>query len=446
MKFKQWIDTDERTNLVRKNILASFLVKFWSGGVFFLLVPLTLHCLGVYVNGIWLTISGALMWLDNMDIGLGNGLRNKLAICIAQGNIHQAREAISSTFVMLTIIIIPSILLLLLVINTFDLHAVMDSNRKVPELTMVMNITIIFVCSTFIFKFIGNFYQGLLLPAVSNLLITGGHTLVLIGTFILYKTDCHSLLAIAIVNTCAPLIIYLIAYPFTFYYKYKYLRPSLKLFRIDLVKELFLIGIKFFTLQMCGLLIMQSMNFLISKFFTPAMVTPYQIAYRYFSILLLIFSIITTPYWSATTDAWAKGDITWIKDAMKRTKKAFVIALLGLITMILFSSVFYRVWVGDMVNVPISITISVAIYIIIYIDIMVYSYFLNGIGALRMQLIVSIISSVVYIPTACLIATFSHHIVSIILFMSIINLPALILNRVQFRKIINGTAEGFWRK
>ena len=46
-----------RTGLIKKNILASFFVKGWLIVVQLLMVPLTLHCLGVYENGIWLTIS-----------------------------------------------------------------------------------------------------------------------------------------------------------------------------------------------------------------------------------------------------------------------------------------------------------------------------------------------------------------------------------------------------
>ena len=70
---------DKRTKLLNKNILASFFIKGWSALIVFLMVPLTLKMLGIYQNGIWLTISSVLVWIDMMDIGLGNGLRNVLA-------------------------------------------------------------------------------------------------------------------------------------------------------------------------------------------------------------------------------------------------------------------------------------------------------------------------------------------------------------------------------
>lgn len=81
---------DERSVLVKKNIAGSVLIKGWSCVVQFLLVPVTLKCLNQYEYGIWLTISSILLWVDQFDIGLGNGLRNKLAEAIARNEFERA--------------------------------------------------------------------------------------------------------------------------------------------------------------------------------------------------------------------------------------------------------------------------------------------------------------------------------------------------------------------
>ncbi len=71
--------TNKRSALLIKNVIASFVIKGWSALVVLLMVPLTLKILGVYNNGVWLTISSILIWIDLMDIGLGNGLRNAVS-------------------------------------------------------------------------------------------------------------------------------------------------------------------------------------------------------------------------------------------------------------------------------------------------------------------------------------------------------------------------------
>ena len=109
-----------RTTLIYKNVAASFLLKVLAALVSIVMVPLTLTCLGEYKNGVWLTISSMLIWIDQMDIGLGNGLRNKLATFVAHEDMGEARKAISSTFAMLICIMVPMTLLLSLLVYLTD--------------------------------------------------------------------------------------------------------------------------------------------------------------------------------------------------------------------------------------------------------------------------------------------------------------------------------------
>ena len=113
----------KRSRVLVWNILASFLVKGWAAVVMLMMVPLTLHCLGIYQNGVWLTISSVLVWIDYMDIGLGNGLRNKLAMHMAHGDTEEARCVVSSTMVMLVCVVIPMLgILLLLIWQLMSMH------------------------------------------------------------------------------------------------------------------------------------------------------------------------------------------------------------------------------------------------------------------------------------------------------------------------------------
>lgn len=97
-KIQQIIRADTRSNRLIVNILGSFLARFWSGVVQILIVPLTLACLTPYEYGIWMTLSSILLWIDSFDIGLGNGLRNKLAEYAALKDWTRARQAVSTTF------------------------------------------------------------------------------------------------------------------------------------------------------------------------------------------------------------------------------------------------------------------------------------------------------------------------------------------------------------
>ena len=439
--------TSTRSSLLQKNILASFIIKGWSAVIVLLMVPATLHCLGEYKNGIWLTISSLLLWIDNMDIGLGNGLRNKISEYMAHGERERTRSLVSSTFAMLSCIIIPVMLVLLLLIAVGDPYQVFNAApTKVPHLDQVLMVTVILVCTSFVFKLIGNFYMGLQLPAVSNLLIALGQTLALIGTYIVLWSGSHSLMFIALVNTLSPLLVYLLAYPYTFFYKYPQLRPSFRLIDFKEAKAVINMGVQFFIMQISSVVLFMTSNILISNLFSPEMVTPYQITYRYFSILLVVFTVICMPFWNATTDAYQRNDMEWIRQAASKLRLMTIGILLCLIVMVALSDIVYAIWIDRQTVIDIRMSIVMAAYIFILIYSMRYSYFINGIGTLRLQLIFTATAAIVFIPLAYLATWWTHDIIWFMVVMCLVNIPGLIVNRIQFYKLINGKAKGIWNK
>ena len=435
-----------RTNLLIKNVLFSFFIKGWSALVVLIMVPLTLQCLGKYNNGVWLTISSLLVWIDQMDIGLGSGLRNRLAACKAHGDNTASREAVSSTMAMLVCIVIPIFILLAAAVWFGDVYGFLNVDpNMIPELRVALLCAVSLVCSTFVLKFIGNVYMGMQLPAVSNLIVALGQTLALVATWLLYKSGHATFLPVVVVNTAAPLLVYMAAYPYTFYIKFTELRPTWHSINLRAALQLGNLGIKFFWLQVAGIIQFMTANILISNFFTPEMVTPYQIAYRYMSLVIVFFTVICMPFWNATTDAYERGDMGWIEKAGKKmnTLTIFIFCLLVLMTAL--SPLVYQVWIGDKCDVPFGMTAMMALYIFLLVLSMRYSYFLNGIGALRMQLYMTV-SAIVFIPLAWLVSYVTHDILWFMAVMCLCNLPGIVVNIIQFNRILKGTATGIWRK
>lgn len=439
-------DYSQRSKLLYKNIIASIAIKGYAAIISLMLVPLTLNCLGTLKNGVWLTISSILLWIDQMDIGLGNGLRNRLAIHIAHQEIKEARQTISSTIAMLTCIVFPLLIVLLLLAWNADVYGFLNIlPEEIPELRLAILYAIIFVCLTFVMKFIGNFYMGMQLPAISNLLISLGQTIILIVTWVLYVNGKATFLSIAIANTASPLLIYFLAYTYTFYIRFPKLRPSFHLINLKSALELGNLGLKFFWIQIASVIQFLTTNLLISKFYTPALVTPYQIAYRYISLSMIVFTIICMPFWNATTDAYERNDIVWIRKANQKMNWMIAGITVLLLCMIIVSPWVYQIWIGDACQVPIGMTIMVALYNFLLIISMRYSYFLNGIGALRLQTYMTVMT-IIFIPSVYLVCTQTNNILWLIAVMCICVTPSFIVNMIQFHKLLNGTATGIWKK
>ena len=113
--------------------------------------------------------------------------------------------------------------------------------------------------------------------------------------------------------------------------------------------------------------------------------------------------------------------------------------------MTLVSPWVYDLWIGDKCHVPFGMTCMMALYVCLLILSMRYSYFLNGIGALRLQMYMTV-SAIVFIPLAWIISKMTLNIIWFMAVMCICNLPGIIVNIIQFNKILKGTATGIWRK
>ncbi len=436
-KIPKLLGEDTRSQKASKNIIASMVIKGIDTIVYLALVPLTLGYLNPYEYGIWLTLNSILMWINSFDIGLGNGLRNKLAEAEANNNKELARTYVSTTFFML--IVLMSVIaiigcILIYHLNWYDILGATEKN--VSNLNKIVLLSFAIFCLNFVVKFVGNVYLALQLPAINNLMVTSGHLLSLIVIFILTKITKGSLLYVAVAYSISPVIIYLTAYPVTFFKVYSYLSPSIKFFDSEHLKSLLSVGFQFFLLQIAGIVLFSFSNIIISKEFGPDKVTPYNISYRYFSMMLMIIGLVSAPMWSATTDAFIRVDYTWIKKTIKKIQKIIMLMTVGIIIMVIFSCDIYRIWVGEEIDIPYLMSSLMALYILILMWSTSYSNFLNGMGKLRLQTIVTIIEALTFYPI-CHFLGCIWGVYGVISGMIIINSIGMIVNITQTHFILN---------
>lgn len=430
--------TDKRSFLLIKNVVASFAIKGWSALVVLLMVPLTLKILGVYNNGVWLTISSILIWIDLMDIGLGNGLRNAVSHFVAIGDDENVRKAVSSTFFMLVVVMIPFLLILYMVIWNFDMYKALGVDVvKTDDLNTILTIALTLSSMTFILKATGSFYMGLQLPAVNNLIVCLGHTLALLFTFFLYLLGSHSLLMVVCVNTASLLLTWAVCFPYTFRKRYPQYSPSFRHINLKLARNLCSTGIQFFVIQICGVLLFLTTNILISKWFSPAEVTPYQVAYRYFNIAFVVFSTICIPFWNATTDAFSKHDFQWIRQASHKLDLVMLGVFLLLTVMVLVSEVVYTIWIDNEVQIPFHLSFCTAAYVFILCFSQRYSYILNGLNVLKIQLIFIIVATITFYPLAWYVCKKVGTVTSLVCVMCVVNIPGLIANMWKYYRLFS---------
>jgi O-antigen/teichoic acid export membrane protein len=440
------ISEDRRSSLLKTNIYFSLLIKGLSISISLLLVPLTLKYLSVYEYGVWLTLSSIFTWINYFDIGLGNGLRNRLAESFAEENTKLGQIYVSTTFFILTLIVTTVFIIFLVLQPYLNWSEILNTDpTKVVNLNKVIIFSFAFFCLNFLFKIIGIVYSAAQKPAINDLITLLGSLLSLIIIFILTKTTDGTLMNVALTFSAAPVIILLIAYPITFFGYFKDFKPQIKAVKTRYAKDLMNLGTQFFVLQISGLIIFGTSNIIISRILGPEEVAPYGIAFRYFSIATMAFNIIITPMWSASTDAFAKGDLLWIKRSMKAMMKVSVISSIGVLGLIFAANLAYHLWIGKVVTIPFKLTFWMGIYTIVILWSTCFSTFLFGIGKLRVQLINTLIVSSLFIPLALGLSK-SLGITGIVVALCLTNLSGAVLNPIQYYKIISGKAAGIWNR
>lgn len=119
LNIKKYIQNgDARSVMVKKNIAGAFVLKCISILISLQVVPLTINYVNPTQYGIWLTLSSIIAWLSYFDLGFAHGFRNRFTEAVAKNDFKSAREYVSTTYAVLSIIF-SFILLLVQVVNIF---------------------------------------------------------------------------------------------------------------------------------------------------------------------------------------------------------------------------------------------------------------------------------------------------------------------------------------
>ena len=432
----------------KKNIILGAFIRGLNIIIGLLMVSLTIDYLDTVKYGIWVTLSSLIAWFSFFDIGFGNGLRNKFAEALAENKIELARAYVSTTYFILSIIMLGLVILLTPIINFIDWNSILNVSLEVisaRDLKFLAIIIFAFFGLNFVFKLITTILIADQKPALSSLLNLLGNILSLILVFLLLKSDENSILYLGFAISVAPVTILLVSTFIFFRGTYKKFRPSYKKIDLKVIPSLFGLGVKFFIIQIAAILLYQTNNIIITQLFGPEQVTLFNIAFKYFSVLMMLFSIVISPFWSAFTEASSKNDYEWIKSVMNKLFKFWGILVLLCLFMLAVCNWVYSAWVGDDIIIPFGMSLLIAIWTLVNTWNTIFSTFLNGIGKIKLQLYIGITSALLNIPLAILFANQIgiNGIFSANIFVSL--LGALIYP-IQYKKLILNKSKGIWNE
>ena len=384
--------------MLTTNILYSAILKIISLSTSLLIVPITIGYLNNEVYGIWMTITSILFWIGTFDIGLGNGMRNYLTEAISEKNYTLGKKYISTTLSLLTIIAVVIGLIVLIPLLTMDFNKFFNTNAiSNSDLRQALIVAVTFTLGNFVLKNIGFIFVAMQKYAINDFLNVSGNLISLGIIFLLTKFTTGHLIYVVFAYTATNCMMFLIA-SIPLFKKHPELRPSTKFYDKKLGNKIAGKGLGFFVIQITScLVIFGAANIFITQFCGPSAVTTYNIAYKFFNLLVIAYTIILSPMWNAYTDAYVKGDMVWIDKTFNQALKLWGLSVLGGIVMLAGCQIFYHLWVGDKVTVPFTVSLSTLIYVCSFNLNNCVTYLINGLNKIRVQIITSLVFTSLYI-------------------------------------------------
>lgn len=438
---------DNRTRLAKINTIEMLGLKGVSIILQFALLPLTVNYVSSSIYGVWLSLSSIVAWMSFFDVGINNGLKNRYVQAVADNDIKKAKGLVSTTYAILICIFVPITVVLLFCNQFIDWSGFLN----LPEdnsITKSVTIIVVYFSANFIFSTINVIMTAEQHPAYASLINVLQQLLTFIMIIILTKTTQGNLINLCLALCLSPLAVLIFYNIFLFLGKYRHIAPSLKYVNFSYAKDLFSLGIKFFVIQVAVIILYQTSNFIMIRYYGPDAVTQYNVAYKLFFALNMVFSIVITPIWAAVTDALARNEISWVQKAFKKYVQILFLFFGLAIIMLLCSDFIYKVWMRDTIEpIPFELSACLCVYVCITLCGSLMAYFLNGAGMLKLQFINCLVAPFIFIAVVMtFIKVFQMGVYSVPLAIIVSSFYSYIISPLQCYLVFFKGVKGIWSK
>lgn len=422
-----------------KQVSSTLMIRAFSVIISLLYVPLVLGYLDQEKYGIWITLTTVVNWIRLLDVGMGNGLRNKLAEAVALKQYEKGRIFVSTTYGILGGVFLLALLIFYFINPYLNWQGILNSILISPdELIALTSIVVSFIVFGFILQPVTLVYaaHGNSIAGGIIQLIISSVSLVLIWLVSIFA-DKGNILLLAWIVTGIPVLVYIAVSVYTFFYKYPHLRPSFKLIHIKESGNLLRLSAQFFVVQITATVIYSSIPFIVAQLFTPNEVAVYNISNSIFNLPIMLMGLITAPVHPLVTHAYTLKDFSWIKSMLRKQLMIAILFTVGTILLIIFSPYIYKIWIGNKVSVPFNLSIFIGIYAIIHVLTAPFSTFLNAIGKIRILVILGPLSMLLFVGFSIGFSRLLEDVIAIPIALSLISLPSLVIIPLILRKALN---------
>lgn len=367
------------------------------------------------VVGVWFTLISVFSWILNFDFGIGNGLRNKLVRAFVRKDKTNQKELISSGYIILGLISLVVLVGGCIAIPFLNWNKLLNiSSDFLSAQTLIISVIIVFsgIIMQFFLKLITSILYALQKTALASFLtLTSSIALLLYlviarGRITDNNTAMIALSVAQIVMVNLPLLIATIV---VFVFVLKDVRPNRKFYRKDCAKEVTSLGMEFFAIQVCLLVINSTNEILINRLYAPNYVTEYTYYNKWFHMMTMLFTLLVQPMWSSVSKSYEQKDYQRIKKIFKTFNVIAALFVAGSILLSLILQPIMDIWLGDK-TIKVQFVTCLGFVLMIGSSVFVTSAtcIANGTNKLKCQIICCSIGAILKIPITLLVTKVFH--------------------------------------
>jgi O-antigen/teichoic acid export membrane protein len=369
-------------------------------------VPLALGYLGHERYGLWMTVVAIFGMFTFADLGLGNGLMTEISQADGRDDLQESRRCIASALFALFGI---SLLLLVLYIILFPfIPWPRLLNATSPDLIRESG-AVVTVC---FLAFLLNLPLGVVQRAQcglqqgfqTNLWQCVGSAINVAVVLTAVKT--HASLPVLILGVAAvqPLVSLFNGCAF-FGFQCPHLRPRLRDFHWATAWRLLGTGFWFFLVSILMAVGLYSDNVVVAHVVGLSTVPLYAVPASLAGYLLVVASMLYTPFWAANGEALTRGDVAWVRrNTIRVVKLNVLITGSAAVAFVSAGPIFLHWWIGPDFSPGRLLFAGMAVWALLNCTAGPFFMVLNGANAVRVQVVIFGVFAVVAITLKIILA------------------------------------------
>lgn len=391
------------------------------------------------ILGVWFTILSVLTWVLSFDMGIGNGLRNRLVKTLVNNDYEGTKRYISSSYIFLffvSLLIGIVILGAAFFINWNQFFNILENKLPPSELRTAVMLVLLSILSQFVLRLITSVLYALQKAFIPNLLILITNIILLIYLILCnYLNANNNIVHLAIMYLLAVNIPLIVTTIITFNGKLKYARPNKKYFDKSCAVDTLKVGGAFLIIQIEAMIINNTSIFLITSLIGSEKVVEYNVYFKIFSMVNTFFALLTVPIWSAVTKAIEEQNYRWVKRATRMLQFVGIAFSVGQFIVFPFLQWIFDIWLGDksfQINIVFMSLFAFEQIIMVWASI--NAAISNGLNELKLQVFLMTIGSVAIFVFASILSKYIQGYASVLLAHCIALLPYCIGQSIWLEK------------